>query len=44
MSFRSDIYVFICISFVLVDLFNKQVCSFYNSGYLSDEDLGVLAF
>ena len=40
MSFGSDIHVFIC----LVDLFDEWVYSFYNGGYLSGEDLGVLAF
>ena len=44
MSSRSDIYVFICISFVLVELFNEWFYSFYNGGYLSGEDLRVLAF
>ena len=44
MGFGSDIHVFICIGFVLVDLFDEQVYSFCDGGYLSDEDLGVLAF
>ena len=44
MSFGSDNHVFICIGFVLVDLFDEWVYSFYNGGYLSGEDLGVLAF
>ena len=43
MSFRSDIYVFICMSFVLVELFDVWVYSFYNGGYLSGEDFGVWA-
>ena len=43
MSFGSDIYVFICIGFVLVDLFVEWVCNFYNGGYLGGEDFGVLA-
>ena len=44
MSFGSDIHVFVCMSLVLVELFDKWVYSFYNGGYLSGEDLGVLAF
>jgi len=44
MSFRSDIQVFVCIVFVLVDLFDEWIYSFYNDGYLNGEDLGVLAF
>ena len=44
MSFESDIYVFICMGFVLVDLFDEWVCNFYHDGYLSGEDLRVLAF
>ena len=44
MGFESDIHVFICMGFVLVDLFDEGVYSFYNGGYLSGEDLGVLAF
>ena len=44
MSFGSDIHEFICMSFVLVKLFDECVYSFYNGGYLSGEDLGVLAF
>ena len=44
MSFGSDIHVFICMGFVLVDLFDEWVYSFYKNGYLSGEDLGVLAF
>ena len=44
MSFGSDIYVFICMGFVLIDLFDEWVYSFYNGGYLSGEDLGVLVF
>ena len=39
-----DIDVFICMGFVLVDLFDKWVYSFYNGGYLCDENLRVLAF
>ena len=35
---------FICMGFVMVDLFDKRVYSFYNGGSLSGEDLGVLAF
>ena len=35
------VYVY---GFVLVDLFDEWVCSFYNGGYLSGEDLWVLAF
>ena len=42
MSFGSNIHVFICMSFVLVKLFNVWVSSFYNGGYLSGEDFGVL--
>ena len=44
MSFGSDIYVFIYIGFVLVELFDEWFYSFYNGGYLSGEDLRVLAF
>ena len=44
MSFGSDIRVFLCMGFVLVELFDKWVYSFYNGDYLSGEDLGVLAF
>ena len=40
----SDIHVFICMGFVLVDLFDEWVYSFYNGGYLSGVDWGVLAF
>ena len=42
MSFGSNIHVFICMSFVLVKLFNVWVSSFYNGGYLSGKDFGVL--
>ena len=42
MSFGSNIHVFICMSFVLVKLFNVWVSNFYNGGYLSGEDFGVL--
>ena len=44
MSIRSEIYVFLCMGFVRVDLFDEWVCSFYHGGYLSGEDLRVLAF
>ena len=44
MDFGSDIHVFICMGFVLVDLFDEGVYSFYNGGYLNGEDLGVSAF
>ena len=44
MSFGSNIHVFICVSFVLVDLFDKWVYSFYNGGYLSGGNLGVLSY
>ena len=44
MSSGSDILVFICMGFVLVELFDEWVYSFYNGGYLSIEDLEVLAF
>ena len=37
MSFENDIYVFICMGFVLVGLFDEWVYSFYNGSYLSDE-------
>ena len=43
MSFGNDILVFMCMGFVLMDLFNEWVYNFYNGGYLS-EDLRVLAF
>ena len=43
MSFGNDIHVFICMGFVLVELFDEWVYSFYNSGYLSGENLAVLA-
>ena len=36
--------MFICMGFVLMDLFDKWVYSFYNGGYLSGEDLEVLVF
>ena len=42
MSFGSNIHVFM--GFVLVELFDEWVYSFYNGGCLSGEDLGVLAF
>ena len=32
MSISSDIYVFLCMSFVLVDLFDEWVYSYYNGG------------
>ena len=44
MSFGSDIHVFICMGFVLVELFDEWIYSFYNGGYQSDEDLGVWLF
>ena len=44
MSFGSDIHVFMCMSFVSVDLFDEWVYSYFNGGYLSSEDLRVLAF
>ena len=44
MSFGSDIHVFICMGFVLIELFDEWVYSFYNGGYLSGEDFGVLTF
>ena len=44
MSFGSEIHVFICMGFVLVDLFNEWVYNFYNSGYLNGEDLGGFGF
>ena len=44
MSFGSDIHVFNYMGLVSVELFNEWVCSFYNGGYLSGEDLRVLAF
>ena len=44
MSFGSDIHVFICMDFVLVELFDEWVYSFYNGGYLIGEYLGVLVF
>ena len=34
MRFGSDIYVFICMGFVLMELFDEWVYSFYNDGYL----------
>ena len=34
MSFESDIHVFICMCFVLVDLFDEWVYGFYNGDYL----------
>ena len=34
MSFRSDIHVFICMGFVLVNLFDEWVYGFYNGDYL----------
>ena len=44
LGFGSNIHLFICMGFVLVKLFDDWVYSFYNGGYLSGEDLGVLAF
>ena len=47
MSFGSDIHVFICMGFVLVDLFDKWVYDFYNGGYLRliyGGNLGVLSY
>ena len=44
MSFGSDIHVFICMGFVLVDLFDEWVYNFYNGGYLNGEDLGGFGF
>ena len=44
MSFGSDIHVFVYMSFVLVELFDQWVYSFYNDDCLSGEDFGVLAF
>ena len=44
MSFGSDNHVFICMGFVLVELFDEWVYSFYNGGYISGENLRVLAF
>ena len=44
MSFVTDIYVFICMGFVLVDLFDEWVCSFYHDDYLSGEVLGFWLF
>ena len=32
MSISSDIYLFLCMSFVLVDLFDEWVYSYYNGG------------
>ena len=42
-SIKSDIYVFLCMDFVLVDLFDEWVYSSYNCGYLNGENLGDLA-
>ena len=42
MSFASNIHVFM--GFVLVELFDEWVYSFYNGGYISGENLRVLAF
>ena len=39
-NFGSDIHVSICMSFVLVKLFDALVYSFCNGGYLSGEYLG----
>ena len=44
MSFGSDIHVFICMGFVLVELFDEWIYSFYNGSYLSGEDLGEFGF
>ena len=44
MSFVTDIYVFICMGFVLLDLFDEWVCSFYHDDYISGEDLGFWLF
>ena len=34
LSFGSNIHVFICMGFVLVDLFDEWVYGFYNGSYL----------
>ena len=44
MSMGSDIHMFIYMGFVLMELFDVWVYSFYNGGCLSGQDLGVLAF
>ena len=44
MSIRSDIYVFLCRGFGLGECIWCVGYSFYNGGYLSGENLGVLAF
>ena len=47
MSLRSDIYVFICMAFVLVELFDEWVCGCANGGYLRFiyvGNLGVLSY
>ena len=47
MSFGSDIYVFICMGFVLVELFDEWVYGCVNGCYLMFiyvENLGVLSY
>ena len=47
MSFGSDIYVFICMGFLLVELFDEWVYACANSGYLRFiyvRNLGVLSY
>ena len=47
MSFGSDIYVFICMGFVLVELFDEWVYGCANGGYLRFicvGNLGVLSY
>ena len=47
MSFGSDIHVFICIGFALVESFDEWVYDFYNGGYLRliyGGNLGILSY
>ena len=47
MSFGCDIYVFICMDFVLVELFDEWVYDCANGGYLRSiyvGNLGVLSY
>ena len=44
MSLKNDIYVFICMGFVMVKLFDKWDYNFFNGSYLSGEDLEVFDF
>ena len=44
MSLENDIQLIICMSFVLVKLFDEWVYNFFNDSYQSGEDLIVFVF